>query len=166
MTKIDLPTGLYTKKDFERELGLGVQVAETRQAPFVVLAVVPQRLPGEGVAEIVRVAATCVRDVVRDGDIAGHLDEDILAVGLSNCDRGSAEVLAYRMQSDLRMRSYHLKNTNWEVGIACLPEDGSTADELLSAAIESARSRRRRLANEPPAYALVIPPALGEFGKL
>ncbi len=165
MTRIDLSTGLYIKEDFERQLVLELRVAAVQQAPLAVLAVVPQHLPGEGVAEIIRTAANCVRELVRDDDVAGHLDEDILAVGLVNCDRTSADVLAFRLQSDLRLRSHHLRYTNWEIGVACLPEDGRTADELLAAAIDAARNRRRRMASTAPAYALTIPPALGEYGK-
>lgn len=165
MTRIDLSTGLYTKEDFERQLTREVEVATVQQAPIAVLAVVPQRLPGEGVAEIVRAAANCVRELLRDEDVAGHLDEEILAVGLLNCDRTNADVLAFRLQSDLRLRSQHLRNTNWEIGVACLPEDGSTAEELVAAAIDAARNRRKRIASVAPAYATTIPFALGEYGK-
>jgi GGDEF domain-containing protein len=165
MTQIDLRTGLFTKGAFERELAMELQVTGVHGAPFAVIAVVPQRLPGEGVAEIVRVAANCVRDLIRDEDVAGHLDEDILAVGLPNCDRTSAEVLAFRMQSDLQMRSHHLRFTNWEIGVACLPADGSTAEELVAAAIDAARNRRVRIASATPTYAIAFPLALGAYSK-
>jgi PleD family two-component response regulator len=163
MTRIDLSTGLFTKEDFERQLALELRVALVQEAPLAVVAVVPQHLPGEGVAEIVRVAANCVRELVRDEDVAGHLDDDVLAVGLLNCDRATADVLAFRLQSDLRMRSHHLRNTNWEIGVACLPEDGSTAEELVAAAVDAARNRRKRIASEARPFAINIPPALGEF---
>ena len=165
MTQIDLPTGLFTKEDFEQQLALEMRVARVHRTPLAVIAAVPQRLPGEGVAEIVRAAANCVRDLVRDEDVAGHLDEDILAVGLPNCDRTSAEVLAFRMQSDLRMRSHHLRFTNWEIGVACLPDDGSTAEELVAAAIDAARNRRKRIASTPTNYAIAVPLGLGAYGK-
>jgi hypothetical protein len=164
MNKVDLTTGLFTKEDFDHELMLMLRVAAVREMPLSILAVVPQRLPGEGVAEIMHVAGTCVRDLLREDDIAGHLEEDILAIALPDCDRINADVLAFRLQSDLRMRSHHLRNTKWEIGVVCGPEDGLSGAELLEAAIDAARNRRKRLASEVT-YAVNIPPALGEFGK-
>ena len=166
MTKMDLATGLYQQADFERQVELEVRVATVRGSEFAVLAVVPRLLPGEGVESVLRTAAGCVRNLIRDDDVASRLDGDILAVGLVNCDRVSAEALAFRMKSELRMSTQSLRNTNWEVGVACLPQDGSTMDELLAAAIDSARNSRRNIASQTPAYAIQIPPALGEFGKL
>jgi hypothetical protein len=164
MTPIDLPTGLYAKDDFLRLLSDDVARALVHDRPYAVVTAVPQRLPGEGVAEVVRAAATCVRDLVRDNDIAGHLDDDVLAVGLSGADEQGAQVFAYRLQGDLRLRSYHLRSTIWETGYSVLARDGTTADDLIAAAVDSAKSRRRRMAESVPQYAITIPPALGEFG--
>ena len=166
MTRVDLATGLYQKADFERQLVLELKGAILRESQFSVLAVVPRLLPGERAGETLRPAAGCVRNLIRDDDVAGHLDEDILAVGLPNCDRVNADALAFRLQSDLRLSGQRLRNTAWEVGVACLPEDGSTMEELLAAAIDVARNRRRTLASATPTFAMQIPPALGEFGKL
>ena len=166
MSRVDLATGLYEKADFERSLALEIKVATVREAQLAVIAVAPRLLSGEGTAEILRTAAGCVRNLIRDDDIGGHLDGDILAVGLPNCDRVNADALAFRMKSELRMSGPSLRNTNWEVGVACLGADGSTMEELVTAAIDIARNRRRSYASQTPAYALQIPPALGEFGKL
>jgi hypothetical protein len=166
MTKIELSTGLFSKADFERQLEIELGVAKARDTEYAVIVAVPQHLPGEGVADVVRTAAHCVRGVLRDDDIAGHLEDEILAVGLQGCDPVNADALAFRMQGDLRLCSHHLRNTNWEVGVACVGRDGSTRDELLDAAIGAARNRRRNFASQTPVYAVQIPPALGEFGKL
>ncbi len=166
MTRIDLATGLYEKADFERSLALEIEAATIREANLSVIAVVPRLMPGEGTADILRAAASCVRNLIRDDDFAGHLDGDILAVGLQDCDRVNADALAFRMKSELRMCGQSLRNTDWETGVASLVDDGSTMEELLGAAIDSARNRRRNLASLTPVYALQIPPALGEFGKL
>jgi hypothetical protein len=165
MARIEISTGLYAKDDFAKQLELELRVASVQRQHLAVLAAVPQHLPGEGVEEIVKVASSCVRDLVRDEDVAGHLDGDILAVALLNCDRANADVLAFRLQSDLRMRSHHLRNTNWETGVACFPEDATEPKELLEAAVSAARNRRKRIASAPVNYAISIPPALGEFGQ-
>jgi GGDEF domain-containing protein len=166
MTRVDLATGLYTKADFEQHLGHQLSSATERESVYAVIAVVPRLLPGEQIDAGLRVAANCVRDMIRDDDIAGHMDGDILAIGLGDCDRVHADALAFRLQSELRMARQSLRNTNWEVGVACLPDDGSTSAELLAAAIDMARNRRRNFASQTPVYAVQLPPALGEFGKL
>jgi hypothetical protein len=74
------------------------------------------------------------------------VDDVIVGIGLYNGDRTSAAILAQRLQGDLRLRSAHVRSTLWEIGAACLPGDGTTADELVGAAIDAARTRRRRLA--------------------
>jgi hypothetical protein len=58
--------------------------------------------------------------------------------------------LAHRLQSELGVRSLHARTAVWDAGYACLPEHGETWRDLLSAAVDSARARRRRLA-EPHA---------------
>ncbi|OGO49967.1 MAG: hypothetical protein A2148_07650 [Chloroflexi bacterium RBG_16_68_14] len=142
----ELTTWLYTSREFRRRLTEEVERAAREERPYTVVACVPQHLPGEGVGDIVRVAADCVHNLVRDDDLAGRLDDDILAIGLPDTDADGARVFCYRLQGDLRLRSYHLRNTVWDADFACLPEDGSPAEELLQAAIKAAKTRRRRLA--------------------
>ncbi len=149
MPKVDIATGLFMKQDFLRLLTGDVADAANEGRPYAVLAVVPQHFPDEDMIDVVRIAAASVHDFVRDGDLAGHVADEIVAIGLNNGDHTSAAILAQRLQGDLRLRSSHLRNTNWEIGAACLPGDGTTADELLGAAIDAARMRRRRLAAKP-----------------
>ena len=146
MPKVDINTGLFEKQDFLRLLVGEVGDALREGRPYAILAVVPQHFPHEDMTDVVRVAASCVRELVRDGDLAGHADDLILAIGLYNGDRTAANILSQRLQGDLRLRSFHLRSTIWETGVACLPEDGITAQELLEASIIAARMRRRRLA--------------------
>jgi GGDEF domain-containing protein len=146
MPKVDIRTGLFEKQDFLRLLTAEVDDALREGRPYAVLAVVPQHFPNEDMTDVVRIAASCVRDLVRDGDLAGHVDDEIMAIGLFNGDRTAAAILSQRLQSDLRLRSFHLRSTNWETGVACIVDDGKNANDLLDAAISAARNRRRRLA--------------------
>ncbi len=146
MPKVEVATGLFTKQDFLRLLTGEVSDAVRAGRPYAVLAVVPQHFPDEDVTAVVRIAGACVRDLLPDDDLAGHVDDQIVALGLYNGDQTSAAILSQRLQGDLRLRSFHLRSTLWEIGIACLPKDGSTAEELLGAAVEAAKNRRRRLA--------------------
>lgn len=147
MTTLDIGTGLYLEDDFKRLLAQDIERAKAEGRPYTVIAVVPQHLPGEGVDDVVEVAASCLRGFLRDDDLGGKLDANALAMGLPDTDATEAGVVSYRLQGDLRLRSYHLRNTVWEPGIATLGVDGETGGELLSAAIDAAESRRRRLAN-------------------
>lgn len=145
-TTQDLDTGLYTSEEFERRLTEELKHAARDGRPYAVLACVPQHLPGEGVADVVEAATASVRSLVRKSDLAGRLGDEILAIGLPGTTATGARALAHRLQGDLGLRSNHLRNTVWEAGFACLPEDGLTTLALLPAAVEAARTRRLRLA--------------------
>ncbi len=156
MTMQDLDTGLFTSREFERRLAAEVERAAADGRPYAVVACVPQHLPSEGVDDIVRVAASCVRNVVRDGDVAGRLTNSILAVGLPGTPADGARVFAHRLQNELRLRSYHLRNTVWDADFATMPEGGSASQELIQCAIEAAKTRRRRIALSSPSP---VPPS-------
>jgi len=113
---------------------------------YAIVAVAPQQLPGEHISEIVSDLVARLPALVRATDIAGMVAGEALVVGMEDADRVSAAVLADRLQSDLRLWTLHIQNTAWESGIACLPDDGSRAEELLQTAIDETKTRRRRLA--------------------
>lgn len=146
MQTLDPDTGLYSRESFKRRLAGEVAHAAREARPYSVIACVPQQLPGEHLADIVQAAAACIRNVVRDEDLAGRLKDDTLAIGLPETGVDGARVLAHRLTSELRLRTAHLRSTIWQAGFACLPEDGSTAEALLHAAIEAAKESRRRVA--------------------
>ena len=145
VTTLDIRTGLHQKEDFMRLLARDIERAKAEGHAYTVGAVVPQHLPGEGVGDIVAAASGCLRELLRDGDLGGRLDDEVLAMGLPFTDSAGAKVVSYRLQSDLRLKSFHLRTTAWEAGTATLGEDGETAGELLAAAIDAAKTRRRRL---------------------
>ena len=143
-----LDTVLHAGEAFKLRLKLTreVEQAARAQRPYAVLACVPQSLPGEITADAVNAVAECVVGFVREQDIPGMAGRDIVVLGSAETDAAGAQALAHRLQNELTLRSTPLRNTVWESGFACLPEDGLTAEELLDAAIRSARTRRSRLA--------------------
>jgi hypothetical protein len=157
---------LRPREDFSHLLASAIAQALEQGEAYAVLALVPQRLPDEDVGSVVQVAAECVDKLVRDDDLAGYLEGETIAVGLRHGDRTAAQVFAHRLRGDLGLRSFHLRSTIWETGSAVLPDDGTTADELIDVAIDAARNRRRAMANRVPDYVVTIPPALGVYGKL
>jgi hypothetical protein len=131
------------ESDLRRTLHGQVARAVKDNQPYAVVALIPQLLPGEEVGDFVRQAGEHLSEFVRGEDCAGLIADGVLAVGLSEADGASAQVAAHRVKTDLGLRTQHLRNTIWESGYACLPEDGLTADQLVGAAIEAARTHRR-----------------------
>jgi hypothetical protein len=159
------PDKEHNQTGFPQQLEAAIAQALEHDEAYAVLAVVPQSLPGEDLGPILEVASHCVGNLVRGDDIAGYMEGEMIAVGLQHGDSTTAQVFASRLQGDLRLRSFHLRNTAWETGYAVLGRDGTTADELVAAAVDAARNRRRNMASRAPSYAITIPPALGEHSK-
>jgi hypothetical protein len=156
MAKRNSDNGFLAEEAFLKTLEFEMGVADREERWYSIVICAPQALPGEGVADIVHVAEECIGKLVRDGDIAGRLEGDLLAVGLPDTGPDGARVFAYRAQGDLRMCSYKLRNTIWEASHATLPEDGETWREVLDAAIASVRTRRQRFAEAPHGAPLPI----------
>jgi len=145
MITSDLKTSLYIDEDFERALSEDIARAAESGLPYCVVACVPQRLPGEDLTNTVPSVAKASRSVVRETDVAGLLGGEIMAVGLPDTGVADAQIVAYRLQGELGLRSARLRTTVWEAGVACLPDDGRLSDQLLGVAIDAARTHRRRL---------------------
>ncbi len=126
---------------------VAVERAAVGGEPYTIVAGVPQRLPGEDIAQVIEACGQHAHGLVRDDDIVGLLDSEILVVGLRETGTVAARVFAYRLQGDLRLRSQPIRNTVWETAYATMPQDGDSAEELTLAAIHGAMNRRRRLGN-------------------
>ena len=140
-TEVKLERGL----EVERRLMVAVERAAVDGEPYTIVGCVPQRLPGEDISQVVDVCAQYVGGIVRDDDIIGLLDNDIIVVGLRETGANAARVFAFRLQGDLRLRSQPIRNTVWETAYATMPQDGDSAEELMVTAIHGAINRRRRL---------------------
>ena len=155
----DPQTGFLSEEPFLQRLEQEIDRARRADRWYSIVVCTPQHLPGEGVDDIVRAAAECVHGLVRDHDLPGHLDGDVLAVGLPDTDPAGARVFAYRVQGDLRLSSYKLRYTLWEAGYATFPDDGDAWRDVLDAAIDAAQSRRARFAAAPhgPPLPMYVP---------
>ncbi len=143
-TAIKLERGLA----LEQRLIVAVERAAVAGESYAIVACVPQRLSGEDIAQVVEACVQYIGEIVRDDDIVGLLDNEILVVGLRETGTVAARVFAYRLQGDLRLRSQPIRNTVWETAFATMPQDGDSSEELTLAAIAGAMSRRRRLGNQ------------------
>lgn len=128
-------------EDFKRALANDLYRAIREEQPYTVIVCGPRHLPGEDVSDLLEVAAHVMHDHLRDIDLAGRASDQFLAAGLPGTSPDGARTLAFRLKSDLALRAAHLRSTAWEAGFACLPDDGSTAKELLDAATENASAR-------------------------
>jgi GGDEF domain-containing protein len=135
-----LQSDLPTNEAFRRLLADHVARAAQEQGSYAVIACIPQRFRGEDVGDLTRIGAESVRRLVRSQDVAGRVLDEALIVGLPDTDAAGARVLAFRLKSELGLRTSRLRSTKWLAGFACMPENGTTAGELLEAALESAEN--------------------------
>lgn len=127
-------SGLLSSPDLLRSLAADVDRAAEEGRPYAIVACMPQRLFDQGDA-VIEAAAASLRDLLRDDDIPGLFGRDqCIVIGLPDTALDGARVLAHRLKSDLGLRTAHLGTTVWMAGYACLPDDGTTAEELLRAA--------------------------------
>jgi GGDEF domain-containing protein len=146
MTAQDLATESLTGSQLLAHLDREIDLARAEGGHYAIVACVPRRFDDEDVAAVMEAVLRCIRQLVRDRDVTGVLDADTIIAGLPDTDPTQARVFAHRVQADLGLRSYHLRNTIWDAGVASLGVDGTTTDELVPAAAVAARTRRRRLA--------------------
>ncbi len=145
MKTMQIDNGLYTGEDFRRQLDAEIGRASKENLPYAVLACIPRQLSGEDATDLIAAAADSLPELVRQSDLVGLLPSQVLAIGAPETTASGAQVLADRLQSELSIRSAYIRNTKWQAGYACGPEDGATLQELLQSAIDAARAGQRHL---------------------
>jgi GGDEF domain-containing protein len=122
----DEDTGLYTDWYFRLRLQEEAERSKRYGLPFTVLLVKPMGLPLDAQAETAgEWFGDHVRDRLRRSDLAALLQDSSLGVLLPHTPRSTA------LQSRLAKA---IGSTEARVGIACFPEDGDDAKELIEAA--------------------------------
>jgi diguanylate cyclase (GGDEF)-like protein/PAS domain S-box-containing protein/putative nucleotidyltransferase with HDIG domain len=116
--------------------------------------------------EALRLIADCVRTAIRRSDIASRYGGDEFAAILLHADSPKAQTIIKRMNKCIARRLKEANNpaAAWlglSVGVACFPDDGTTADDLVRVADaalydakRAARARdpmQRGQAIDPPA---------------
>lgn len=99
--------------------------------------------------ELLRILAERLRGQLRSGDIAARLGGDEFAVLMPNVGRVEAEDTAARLRrvisNPYSLDALNKVSVGASIGVACAPEDGATAKELLAyadAALYEAKRRR------------------------
>ena len=145
METMEVENELYIGEDFRRQVVAEIDRATKENLPYAVLACVPQQLSGEDATDLIEAAAGSLPGLVRQSDLVGLLPSQVLAIGAPETPASGAQALAHRLQSELSIRSMHIRTTKWQAGYACGPEDGATLQELLQSAIDAARAGQRHL---------------------
>ena len=147
MKTMQIDNGHYDAGRFRHQLDAEIDRATKENLPYAVLACVPQQLSGEDTTDLIAAAAESLPELIRQSDHVGLLPSLVLAIGAPETAASGAQALAHRLQSELSIRSMHIRTTKWQAGYACGPEDGETLQEILQTAIDAARMKRRHLAH-------------------
>ena len=142
----DPQTDLYVSWYLRRRLAEEVARATRYRRPFSLIACVPQALPGESIPQLVKQGGPFFRRLLRHGDHAGLLEGEVVAIGLPETPASGARVLAQRLRTELGVRRTSQGRRVWLVGWASHPDDGTTVEALLQAALEATKESRQRAA--------------------
>lgn len=145
MSARDPMTGLFNRRHFDAVLEQAADDAGHGCAPFAVLLIDLDRFKpindrfGHAAGDAVLVAvARAIRDVLRETDMAARIGGDEFAVLALATDAASAQELAKRLRAAIgrvELRFGHEPvNAACSVGVACFPDDGGLAPDLLHAA--------------------------------
>ena len=145
MKTMQIDNGGYDAGRFRHHLVAEVERATKENLPYAVLACIPRQLSGEDATDLIAAAADSLPGLIRQSDLVGLLPSLVLAIGAPETPASGAQALAHRLQSELSIRSAYIRNTKWQAGYACGPEDGATLQDLLQSAIDAARAGQRHL---------------------
>ncbi|MEO8208823.1 MAG: EAL domain-containing protein [Chloroflexota bacterium] len=137
----DALTGLRNHGSFQREMALAIE--DMRAQPLALLMMDLDRFKAYNDAlghpagdELLVAVSRAIEAAIRSGDTAYRYGGDEFVVILRHADRVGAEEVAQRIKAAIDglhdERSGPLVSIS--VGLACLPDDGSTKDELIEAA--------------------------------
>lgn len=119
-----------------------LDAAAAARQRFALIVCYPQKIEDEDVRDLLRAAEPALREVLRAEDLSGCLSSDLLVVGLTGPEPDTVRALAFRLKSDLRLHTAHVRPAVWEAGFATMPEDGGTLEELLTKALQVAKHVR------------------------
>ncbi|MBX9696408.1 MAG: GGDEF domain-containing protein [Cyanobacteria bacterium] len=147
---LDSLTGLYNQKTITRLLTEELKRASRYKRPVALIVARVDNMEEVTAAGGMLISDTLVRsfadmllDTVRDVDAPSRLSADSFMVFCPETNRGGAEIILNRIKQRLSGGFQVDIDRRWNLtislGIASFPRDGSTADELISAAVSSLR---------------------------
>jgi diguanylate cyclase (GGDEF)-like protein len=163
MSRIDELTGLHNLRALREQLPiwLGPAARTVRSMAILMIDVdgfktVNDRLGHARGNELLKEVASLLRFSVRVGDEPFRFGGDEFVVLLSDADAAGASVVATRIREMYASIGQTLAGTDlritFSVGLAVFPEDGTTADALLSHADEALYAAKRKGGNQLMRY--------------
>ena len=137
-------TGLLNHREFRRRLAQEVALRRTVTRPMAVMIIdldhfkeVNDSMGHQHGDEVIRAAGRLVRATARAHDLVARYGGDELAVILTDSGLPGATALAERLGAAVHaagIRTTPAHTLTLSIGLACLPEDALSADELVMAA--------------------------------
>ncbi len=124
----DQATGLYTREGFDAVASGELKKCRRHERPLAILLL----QLGAREEEALRSAATTIRRVVRESDLAGRHVDRTFAIGLSEAAISDARLVAGRIIETLEGSG--LWGSAGRIGLAGYPVDGETLPGLLEVA--------------------------------
>lgn len=136
---IDSPTGLASRVYLEERLEDELQLVRRRERPLTLALIAVDGARSAAAtssdqAQALRLFASLLRTQLRSIDLAARRGDDLLAVLLPETDREGATMFLKRLTM---VAATHEPPLQFSAGIAIAPEQGLSADALLSEAEEA-----------------------------
>lgn len=129
---VDPLTGLLNRRAIGAELKAFVARASRANGRLAIVLLQVGAVPGDARTDgRLRAVAAAVRDELRNGDVAGRLDDDEVLVIAADADTSAAGSLAARIS---RAIARVAADSRLAVGVAAYPDDGPTGNDLIEAA--------------------------------
>jgi hypothetical protein len=131
---------MSSRDEFMRRLGDEVWRARRYGRPLGIVCLAPRMLTGEHLGSGERAAALqALNASLRRSDFSGEVGESVFAATLPETGDAECRAVAFRLRSELSLRSSATRRINWHVGNASVTEE-ETAEALLLTALESMRA--------------------------
>jgi len=140
-------TGVYNHRYFQDRLRQEVRAAKRYDQPVSLLLIdvdhfktYNDTLGHPRGDALLREVSSLLLGMVREVDLVARYGGDEFAVAMPQAEKGSAAILAERLRKHLASAPFVEAATLPEqtltisIGVACFPEDGATASELISSA--------------------------------
>jgi diguanylate cyclase (GGDEF)-like protein len=132
---VDPLTGLLNRRAIGAELSAFVARSARSNGRLAVVLLEFRRPAGDAGSgdATLQIAANAIRSMLRNGDVAGRHDDDRLLVIAADADPEKAQGLRRRIETVIG-NTPETVGLRAAIGIACYPDDGPTAGDLVDAA--------------------------------
>lgn len=133
------PSDALAQADLARHLDDEVWRAARYGRPLVLVCLAPRMLAGERLTQSERqMAIDALRACLRRSDVVGEAGEGVFVAVLPETDDAAGASVAFRLRSELSLRSAGRRQVNWHMSSTVRTEEQS-GEQLLLAGLEAMR---------------------------